>query len=742
MSKRTQPVWESPKPTAQPNLKLYNSLTRQKEVFVPQNGKRVLWYSCGPTVYDASHMGHARSYISFDILRRVLSNYFNYDVTYVMNVTDIDDKIIKRARQNYLFEKYLEKSKNLEETLRDVRSVMDRVTLNVQRTTDTDKKLMFEKMLARMSNAVEELESAIKASDEAKIKEGQEALLREARDPLSEWLDAEQGSTVTDNSIFSKLPRYWEAQFHQDMDALNVLRPNVLTRVSEYIPEIVSYIKKIVQNGLAYESNGSVYFDVAGFDARKNHHYAKLVPEAYGDCKSLQDGEGDLCISEERLSEKKSPNDFALWKSSKQGEPWWESPWGKGRPGWHIECSVMASDICGSSLDIHTGGIDLRFPHHDNELAQAEAYFDNDHWVRYFLHSGHLTIAGCKMSKSLKNFVTIREALQKHTARQLRLAFLLHSWKDTLDYSASTMDMACQYERMLNEFFLTVKDLARARCTGSQLDCFQKWGPKELELIAKLRESKEAVHAALCDNVDTRTALDHIRELVAFSNIYIRDCWGSHEANSLLLNDVAGYITFLLRVFGVVPSDTSIGFPVGAPGSTSGDLESQLMPYLSLMASFRDNVRSHARSLGAKDILLECDRLRDDSLPELGVRLEDVEGRPAAVKLVGREAMLKERVAKQQAEAAKAAERERKKAEQTAAAAAREALRRVPPAEMFLAETDKYSRFDDKGLPTHDVEGKELSKGLQKKLLKLLQAQERRYSEFLASQQTNGTEDS
>lgn len=210
-----------------------------------------------------------------------------------------------------------------------------------------------------------------------------------------------------------------------------------------------------------------MYFDVAGFDKREKHYYAKLVPEAYGDAKSLQEGEGDLSTGEDRLSEKRSANDFALWKSSKAGEPWWDSPWGKGRPGWHIECSAMASDICGDYLDIHTGGVDLKFPHHDNELAQSEAHDDSSEWVKYFLHTGHLTIAGCKMSKSLKNFVTIQQALQKHTATQLRLAFLLHSWKDTLDYSENTMEMAVQYERFLNEFFLNVKDLTRHVVSGN-----------------------------------------------------------------------------------------------------------------------------------------------------------------------------------------------------------------------------------------------------------------------------------
>jgi cysteinyl-tRNA synthetase len=139
--------------------------------------------------------------------------------------------------------------------------------------------------------------------------------------------------------------------------------------VSEYVPEIVEYIQQIIDRGLAYESNGSVYFDVAEFDKKPNHFYAKLVPEAFGDTKSLQEGEGDLSAD---AKEKKSPTDFALWKASKAGEPWWDSPWGRGRPGWHIECSVMASAILGSELDIHTGGVDLKFPHHDNELAQAE----------------------------------------------------------------------------------------------------------------------------------------------------------------------------------------------------------------------------------------------------------------------------------------------------------------------------------------------------------------------------------
>ncbi|XP_034243855.1 cysteine--tRNA ligase, cytoplasmic isoform X2 [Thrips palmi] len=735
MSKRVQPKWEPPSRTAIPVLKLYNSLTRQKEEFVPQNGRKVTWYSCGPTVYDASHMGHARSYISFDILRRVLSDYFNFDVQYVMNITDIDDKIIKRARQHYLFEQYLKEEKSLSQILEDVDAVVRRLKETLQNTTDPDKKIMLDQMLSKVVVVMGDVEIAVKSKSEENILAAKKNLLEVAKDPLSDWLDSSLGSSVADNSIFSQLPRFWEAEFHKDMDALNVLRPHVLTRVSEYVPEIIAFTQKIIDCGMAYEAGGSVYFDVGKFDSKENHHYAKLVPEAFGDEKQLQDGEGDLCIGQDRLNEKRSPTDFALWKKSKAGEPSWDSPWGSGRPGWHIECSVMASAILGPSIDIHTGGVDLKFPHHDNELAQSEAYFDNDNWIRYFLHSGHLTISGCKMSKSLKNFVTIKDALNKYSSRQLRFAFLLHSWKDTLDYSDNTMEVAVTYERMLNEFFLNVKDLARNVGQQTTLDSFQKWTPKELELFNKFSATKDAVHACLCDNVDTAGALKTVRDLVSACNSYLGDKSPDFSPNALLLKDVASYIMWLLRTFGALPSDSSIGFPLGTAENSGFDLEETVMPYVRILAEFRDSVRTQARETKDVVILKQCDNLRDDILPTVGVRLEDREVPPARVKLVDRETLLKEREAKQKAEEAKAAEKERKKQELAQAAALKESKRKIPPTEMFLQETDKYSKFDENGLPTHDAAGKEISKGQQKKLQKLQAAQAKLYEEYLSSKQ-------
>ncbi|XP_012780327.1 cysteine--tRNA ligase, cytoplasmic isoform X2 [Maylandia zebra] len=732
--KRVQPPWSPPAGTDVPQLRLYNSLTRAKELFVPQKGNKVTWYCCGPTVYDASHMGHARSYISFDILRRILRDYFKYDVIYCMNITDIDDKIIKRARQNYLLDQYKEKQPQAAQILQDVLSARTPFQAQLASTTDPDKKQMLERLDSAVTASLQPLQAAMesKAADEV-IRPLAHVLLENSKDLLADWLDKQFGSHVTENSIFSLLPKYWEEDYHKDMKALNVLPPDVLTRVSEYVPEIVEFVRKIVSNGYGYESNGSVYFDTLKFDSSPQHSYAKLVPEAVGDQKALQEGEGDLSISAERLSEKKSPNDFALWKASKPGEPSWGSPWGKGRPGWHIECSAMAGSILGESMDIHGGGFDLRFPHHDNELAQSEAFFENDYWVQYFLHTGHLTISGCKMSKSLKNFITIKDALAKNTARQLRLAFLMHSWKDTLDYSSNTMESAVQYEKFMNEFFLNVKDILRAPTdiTGQ----FEKWETAEVELNNSFCDRKSAVHEALCDNVDTRTAMEEMRTLVSQSNGYIASKKSVKlRPNRMLMESIAAYLTNMLKIFGAVEGSDPIGFPMGGQ-SQSVDLESAVMPYLTVLSDFRERVRKIAREQKVTELLQLCDVVRDDMLPELGVRLEDHEGLPTVVKLVDKETLLKEREEKKRMEEEKKMkklEAAKKKQEQEMAKLAK---MKIPASEMFRSETDKYSKFDETGFPTHDVEGKELSKGQAKKLRKLYETQEKLHNEYLQMNQ-------
>lgn len=245
------------------------------------------------------------------------------------------------------------------------------------------------------------------------------------------------------------------------MKALNIELPDVITRVSEFVPEIVTFIQKIIANGYAYEADGSVYFDVKKFNTTDGHSYAKLEPTSVNNEELLKEGEGVLT----NVSEvgKKADCDFALWKKSKEGEPFWDSPWGLGRPGWHIECSTMAAEFFKEPvIDIHSGGVDLRFPHHDNEVAQSEAYYDSNEWIKYFLHTGHLHIEGKKMSKSLKNFITIKHILTEYSYRQVRFLFLLHNWESLMNYSTNkSMPEAVAKERRFDEFFKNVKALVR-----------------------------------------------------------------------------------------------------------------------------------------------------------------------------------------------------------------------------------------------------------------------------------------
>ncbi|XP_064401843.1 cysteine--tRNA ligase, cytoplasmic-like [Halichondria panicea] len=689
-------------------LKVYNSLTRRKEEFVPLSGRRVTWYSCGPTVYDASHMGHARSYITFDILRRVISNYFNYDVFYVMNITDVDDKIIRRGRRNHLLAQYTPSS--LESLRDDLTQALAAYSLKVDTETDPDKKKM-------LSNTLEAASACLVETDQEKI-------LTLAKDPLSDWLDTKYGAGITDHGIFSTLSRHWEEGFHADMAQLNVLPPDVLTRVSEYVPEVITYVHKIITNGFAYESNGSVYFDVAKFSSSPDHRYAKLVPEAVGDLRAIAEGEGVLSV--DKGSEKHSRNDFALWKASKSGEPSWESPWGPGRPGWHIECSVMACAILGEVADIHTGGVDLKFPHHDNEIAQAEACYGSDSWMTYFLHSGHLTIEGCKMSKSLKNFITIQEALSMYSASQLRLAFLLHSWSATLDYSQGTMREAMAWEKLFNEFFLKVKDAVRRLPCQQGVESYSKFGERELILNRKFQDTKTSVHAALCDSIDTVCAMRELRQLVSASNIYCSQ--GNPPPNVRLLHTVATYITDMLKLFGVISEDSDIGFPLDSQSASSSQ---ELEPLVSLLANFREKVRNVALQEKKSDLLKLCDSVRDVELPELGVILEDKEGH-TVVKVVGKEAALREREALLEAQADKIRIKAQQKAKQEAAKAARDAVAAVAPEDMFLSMTDKYSMYDDQGVPTHDTNGTPLSDSQRKKLKKQWQTQDKKYKDYIA----------
>ncbi|KAM3182992.1 hypothetical protein ACTXT7_011227 [Hymenolepis weldensis] len=844
MEKRTAPEWKVPVSKVKvdlPPLKLYNSLSNSKVPFVPQKGKDVTWYCCGPTVYDSSHMGHARSYISFDIIRRVLVDYFGFTVKYVMNITDIDDKIIKRARQHYLISSYFENASTVAQVKQDIRDAVKILEEKSKTHPEPEQRDYLKREVDRLRMV---LTSRITVS----------SLLSGAQEALANFLDSKLGSSISDYKIFEALPRRMEKEFLGEMRALNarilyingsydflfyfVLDADKLTRVSEYIDPIITYILKIIDNGFAYPvESGSVYFNTKKFAETEGHFYAKLVPTAYGDAEKLASGEGDLTITD---AEKRNFSDFALWKASKPGEPAWPSPWGPGRPGWHIECSVMASDAIGDCMDIHTGGVDLKFPHHDNELAQSEAYFGHSHWVNYFLHAGHLTISGCKMSKSLKNFITIRDALRQHTARELRFAFLLHSWRDTLDYGADTMNEALALSKTINDFLFNVSHTLRLLSLSELKNNGDL--PENQDLTNALTAAQKEVFDALCDSIDTQRAMFAIRKLInsynqvdcaqplgtsspcltarayqaytlaafilrllcvfgASDHTVLSDAWpdfresdqpcllwpipfekmvkdiangtlwismdapnreilatafhGAAEACQMFVKEIRQVASDARQVLDITADfqasirkkfsfdldnlpdndnalfDTVLKQATGNKGVKCLENEawSLVAGLLYTTADLRQRIRLHAQSStkgSLKGQLLSlCDRLRDDHLPSHGIRLEDRIDHPA-IGLFDAKLLAVEKREKAAAEAEKEAARAKQAKE-------KEDAGKMPPSEIFRSQTDKYSAFDLKGIPTHDAGGKEITKSQLKKLQKMYDAQAKRHEAYLAS---------
>jgi cysteinyl-tRNA synthetase len=593
-------------------------------------------------VYAPSHMGHARTYLGFDILRRILTDYFQYHVTLVMNVTDIDDKIIERA--------------------------------------------------------------------------------------------AEQGISSTE------LSRKFEKEFHDDMQALGVQPPTVVTRVTEYMTEIVAYIATIVEKGLAYESNGSVYFNVSAFEATPGMHYCKLEPEQILNAQLLAEGEGKL--TQDFASDKQSPRDFALWKKSKANEPEFESPWGPGRPGWHIECSAMATDVLEKlagtkTMDIHSGGIDLKFPHHDNEMAQAEAECGCKQWVNYFVHAGHLHIKGFKMSKSLKNFITIQEALENNSARQIRLLFLLHKYNAPMDYGDNTMSHSVITEKLFAEFFHNAK--ATLRQYGMKES--QKWSAEAVQLQTTLAAGMTKVDDALKDDFDTPTALAVLVDLVKATNTYMNG--SDYQIVGLVVRNVAAYITRMFQTFGLIFNDT-LGFVASGDDDAGANdsREQTLQPVLDALMEFRSAVRDKARSKDIDAVLGLCDHFRDTLLPPLGIRLEDKKD-GSVWKLADPAELIREMEQRELEVQRKAEEKLLKAAED----AAKEALNKMTPQEFMKQQettvetegvtttTPMYTKFDEAGMPTHDSAGEPLNKNQGKKAAKAFQTQQKKYEKYMKSQE-------
>lgn len=740
MSTVKQPQWHKPatKGTS-PVLKIYNTLTRQKDEFVPQRPGHCYWYSCGITPYAPSHVGHLSNYCRIDVARRIME-HLGYNVHLVQNVTDVDDKIIVSARQQYLFDEHFIK-KYTEVTS----ELVQRAQRDLQAYVATNLPEYPGENLDDFASWSAGVDVASCAKEKPKLPM-YIALVNKAygaivnKPPISEFLaatkdiiapviDAEYGATVTDPSIFRALPYYWENKFNEEMAKLNVLPADVTTRVTEYVPEIVAYVEKIIENGYAYPTaDGLVYFDVVKFENDPNHDYAKLQPWNKGDMLLIADGEGLLSTG----SGKKNPVDFALWKALKPGEPFWQSPWGQGRPGWHIECSVMALDIVGSTLDIHSGGADLCFPHHDNELAQSEAYYNNKQWVNYFMHTGHLHVQGQKMSKSLKNFITIEEALREHSPRQLRLVFAMSAWDKPIDFKPSLIQDVRAFESAVLKFFTNVRALysdSKHQVEAGEV-VSKKLGDDEKALFAAVDTAEDEVHASLCDNFGTPQAFRILADLVGTANTYIAANNADIRIEPLVA--VAKYITKMLDVFGFPARADRIGWELLVASGDGASAEDTVMPYVKQLSQFRDTVRGAAISKDDPLVILKaCDDIRA-LLLQLNVSLDD---RPtgALVKFLNDEdkaAILKQQQDKERL----AAEKEAKKAAQAAANAKKEAERlekmKIAPQDMFK-DSALYKEWDEQGMPTIDIHGEEVSKSMKKKLAKQYAAQEKLHKEYL-----------
>ncbi|KAI9374478.1 tRNA synthetases class I (C) catalytic domain-containing protein [Aspergillus egyptiacus] len=796
---KEQPPWRQPTahPEAQsrlPPLKVYNSLTKSKTPFVPidPQGKNVTWYACGPTVYDDAHLGHARNYVSTDIIRRIMRDYFQFDVHFVMNITDVDDKIILRARQQHLFTQFVTSHPTIDTEVLDVLKKayaaylkknlpllspelppsqypkeVEKAYATVlsggplpgnEKAGDEEAKVkMHIKTVLSAANVIAEAETLDKSAAQQTFPE---RFYTEAQDLLLPYLDALQGSAIDadDHGIFTKLTRKYEERFMKDMDDLNVLRPDELTRVTEYGEEIADFVKKIVENKFGYvTADGSVYFDISAFEAA-GFPYARLEPWSRSDNKLLAEGEGALV---NKSTEKRSNSDFALWKASKPGEPSWSSSWGRGRPGWHIECSAMASARLGKQMDIHSGGVDLAFPHHDNELAQSEAYWHShdDQWVNYFLHMGHLSIQGSKMSKSLKNFTTIREALERKewTARSLRIVFLLGGWKEGVEITDELVSTGNSWEDKLNNFFITVRDPGTLQGNATGTDS---------TLADALATAKAAVHEHLCNSFNTPGVMTTISELITKYNVADKS-----SLNPKDIEATARWVTYMVNVLGLngpTPADSQeIGwsgidipedakpflYPLSSMRDTlrqaakaktiSAEEVSKIVegaaapeevteatqPYASAFSDFRTKVLSlgESENLG-KEIFALCDRVRNVDLFDLGIYLEDRENLPAIVRPVSRD-LIRAREEK----AAQALQKQKEKE-----AKEREAMKKLEKGKLSHLEmfrTDEYSAWDEEGLPTRDAAGEEIAKSRAKKLRKDWERQKKLHEAWLASQQ-------
>lgn len=455
------------------DLIVFNTLSRRLEPFEPLVGRRVFMFVCGPTVYDYSHLGHARTYVFYDTLARFLRK-LGYSLFYLQNITDVDDKIVNRA-------------------------------------------------------------------------------LEEGRHPI-------------------ELAREFESYYYEDMRALNITSVNLYARASDYISEIFEQIEGLLKKGHAYLTETGVYFDITTFP-----DYGKL---------SGQKPEELRVHRIEPDPRKRNPGDFALWRNRPREEFGWDSPWGYGRPGWHIEDTAISMKHFGKQYDIHGGAIELSFPHHEAEIAQAESLTGERPFVKYWIHTGLLTVEGEKMSKSLGNFVTIREALASYDANVLRLFLLSRHYRSPIDFRWEYLEQAKgSYERIVN-------------CLENFRDLDLGESAKEESFLRKVRERRGAFYRRMLNDLNTAEAISELHEMVREVNAY------SEEEGKISERGKAEVLVIFSEIFDLLGLRIEEGFE-----------ESTLNSLVSLILDVRETLR------GRKEYDL-ADEIRS-RMRELGFEIQD-----------------------------------------------------------------------------------------------------------------------
>lgn len=475
-------------------MQFYNTLTRKKELFEPREPGKVGMYVCGITAYDYCHIGHARSAVFFDVLYRFFS-YLGYQVTYVRNFTDVDDKIINKAKQ-------------------------------------------------------------------------------ENMDP-------------------DHVAQKFIQAFYQDMDKLGVLRPEIEPKATEHIKDMQSLVQKLLEKGYAYITpSGDVYFKVRAFD-----DYGRLSGR---DIEELQSG-----IRIDPGEEKKDPLDFALWKKAKDQEPSWPSPWGPGRPGWHVECSAMSERYLGLPLDIHGGGQDLTFPHHENERAQSMAS-SGKNFANYWLHNGFIQIKNEKMSKSLGNFIILREIYEDYLPETLRFFLLSKHYRSPLDFSWEALQ---ESEKGLKRFYQTKFLILKARQR-------KKWKKTSIpeEIKKEIEVNTEAWKKSLEDDLNTAAALGYVFNLVRLTNRLLEDKdWRQSQEAKEIFDGLLKCFQDISRVLGIFEQD---------PGEFLNQLKEYKAKRKNLdLNQIEDMVDKRNQARKRKDFA-QADQIRDQLL-EMEVEIQD-----------------------------------------------------------------------------------------------------------------------